>query len=639
MGALLRLLLLTIAATLLLIAPARADIPFAPCPDSGFEAFGCATVTVPLDRSGAVPGTVPLFVRRLQPEGAAGPTQHAVVGLAGGPGQAAAPLARSFAISLASALGDRDLLVFDQRGTGRSDPLVCPSLGRSGTEAAVIARCATELGPRRAFHRSVDSVDDLEALRVAGGYAKLTIYGVSYGTKVALDYAARYPQNVERLVLDSVVPPEGPDPLLRASLTASRRMLAELCGNGACRRATPDVTADVSRLAARTTAARGSYVDGRGRRQRATLRGSTLYSLFQAGDLNPVVRAQLPAAMRSALQRDPTPLLRLAVSVFGAPGGSQVPEQSSNNAVFLATACEETLLPWDRAASLRDRVAQAGRALAAQPASAFAPFTRATVATVGLLRLCQGWPNATPAPAAPGALPDVPVLLLNGTADLRTPLEDAQRVAAAFPQGQLVGVPFVGHSVLGSDPSGCAGAAVAGFFNGTGVAPCGAGRPFVAPIARAPRSVNGLGTTGTVRGKPGRTLTAVLRTADDALLQVLNARVGNGATRIGGMRRGIILRRGESILLRGVEFVPGVRVSGVLAEDRSMRVTVAGRAAARGTVAIDTSRVLTGRLGGKRFRLTPRPGAARAGARRGWLLDLEPRDVLPRPALVRAAAG
>ena len=44
------------------------------------------------------------------------------------------------------------------------------------------------------------------------GYEKLVLYGTSYGTKVALEYAERYPENVEALVLDSVVLPEGPEP-------------------------------------------------------------------------------------------------------------------------------------------------------------------------------------------------------------------------------------------------------------------------------------------------------------------------------------------------------------------------------------------------------------------------------------------
>ena len=53
-------------------------------------------------------------------------------------------------------------------------------------------------------------MQDIEAIRQALGYEKLVLYGTSYGTKVALEYAERYPEHVEALVLDSVVPPERP---------------------------------------------------------------------------------------------------------------------------------------------------------------------------------------------------------------------------------------------------------------------------------------------------------------------------------------------------------------------------------------------------------------------------------------------
>ena len=56
------------------------------------------------------------------------------------------------------------------------------------------------------------------------------LYGVSYGTKVALDYAAKYPANVEALVLDSVVPPEGPTSSNARPSTTMPRALRELCG-------------------------------------------------------------------------------------------------------------------------------------------------------------------------------------------------------------------------------------------------------------------------------------------------------------------------------------------------------------------------------------------------------------------------
>ena len=83
------------------------------------------------------------------------------------------------------------------------------------------------MGPTRSFFTTADSVADIEAIRVAGGYEKLVLYGTSYGTKLAEEYAQDYPSHVEALVLDSVVPPNGPDPLNRATFAAIPRILTQ----------------------------------------------------------------------------------------------------------------------------------------------------------------------------------------------------------------------------------------------------------------------------------------------------------------------------------------------------------------------------------------------------------------------------
>ena len=95
-------------------APGADAFAFRSCP--GSPGFSCASLPVPLDRGGAVPGTISLSLERRPAD--AGPSRRAVVALAGGPGQAALPLGEYAARALAPALGDRDLIVFDQRGTG-----------------------------------------------------------------------------------------------------------------------------------------------------------------------------------------------------------------------------------------------------------------------------------------------------------------------------------------------------------------------------------------------------------------------------------------------------------------------------------------------------------------------------------------
>jgi hypothetical protein len=257
--------------------PASAAVAWAPCTEPRFQAFECGTLAVPLDRAGGRRrhdrAVRPTAAGTEQPDGV-GRRRHR-----GGPGQPATPIAVNFATALASGLQDRDLLVFDQRGTGRSGALACRSLRRGGGGVRIVRGCADELGARRGFYRTSDSVADLEDLRREAGYERVALYGVSYGTKVALDYAAAFPARTERLLLDSVVPPEGPDALGRSSFAATRRILREQCAAGRCRSATPDPVGDVRRLsparvacAAPTPTAAGAAGPPRPRAARCTSR-------------------------------------------------------------------------------------------------------------------------------------------------------------------------------------------------------------------------------------------------------------------------------------------------------------------------------------------------------------------------------
>lgn len=628
------------AALLLTPAAAQAQIGWTPCPDEGFSAFECATSPQPLDHANPASAKVNLFVRRLKPEGQAAPSATAVVALAGGPGQAAAPLAAEFATELAPGLKTRDLLVFDQRGTGRSGRLECDALEGRGSTVRVVGACANELGARRGFYRTADTVEDIEALRLQAGYRQLTFYGVSYGTKVAQDYAARYPQNVERLILDSVVPPEGQDTLEKSSFRAVSRVLNELCSGNRCRGATPDAVADIRTLVRRGKAIRGTYIDSRGRRARGTLYPEDLYIMLRAGDLNPAWRALMPGAVRAAVRGDERPLLQLGVETFGAPSGSQTPDDGDTTTLYLATTCEEAPFPWQRTSPLNARRAELDQRIRTEQPAAFAPFNRATIKASTTFALCIGWPNASPAPAAPPAtLPQIPTLILNGTGDIRTPVEDAAAVAARIPGATLVQVPFVGHSVVGSDPSGCAGAAIAGFFNGQGVTPCPDARPLVSPLVRPPLSFGSLRAT-VYQGRVGRTVTAVLGTYTDALTRGLGAQLSGETGRIGGLRGGTIQTSGSSVRLRGVTFVPGVTVSGTIKVQGSTTFTVRGSRAARGRVTLTDDGRITGTLGGRKIRLASSAqaraaSAAGAAASAAALAQAMP----PHPALVRAAAS
>src|SRR5262249_26909402 len=181
MGLIRRLVL----AAVLAAEPALAALDFAPCTESGHEAFDCATLDVPLDRAGVAPGTITLSVERLREEG---PARPILIALAGGPGQSATSFASTFAQVFGDALDRYQLVVFDQRGTGRSGVLDCPPL-RSKYSKANITQCGLDLGAAASFYTTADSVLDLDAVRTALGVEQVVVAGVSYGTHVALEYA------------------------------------------------------------------------------------------------------------------------------------------------------------------------------------------------------------------------------------------------------------------------------------------------------------------------------------------------------------------------------------------------------------------------------------------------------------------
>jgi pimeloyl-ACP methyl ester carboxylesterase len=625
-------------------APEAQALTFSVCPQD--PDFTCTTVPVPLDRGGTVPGTISLSVERRQ----SGLTQSssAVLALAGGPGQAANPLADFIAKAIAPALRTRDLIVYDQRGTGRSDPLNCPALNSAeafeSDSAAALGKlgetCALQLGPARGAFTTQESVQDIEAIRQALGYEKLVLYGTSYGTKVALEYAERYPQNVEALVLDSVVLPEGPEPFSVSTFQALPSVLGELCSAGACAHITSDPLGDIARLTARLRkhSLSGSVYDGSGHRHNARLSELDLLGILQAGDLNPALRALLPAAVQSALHGDPDPLLRLNLLSEGltpnvplSPHHTQAEREASeeeNNALFLATSCEEKDFPWQRTATPATRQVEALAALHAMPSSDFFPFDATTAWEDSLIPDCLDWPDAAPAPPAPGALPNVPTLLLSGAQDLRTPTSNARTIAARIPDAQLLVVPYTGHSVLGSDLSGCAEAAVGAFFAGAAVQPCKPTSDVFSPTPITPTKLADVEPVPGLGGNPGRTLTAVLDTLVDLERQAIgatlqaNQQLPSGSS-FGGLHGGYAKLSGSAVNLHDFTFVPGVQLSGTLptagGKIHGITVHVAGDSAARGTVVIASGQRATGTLGGRRFDVSTanarlsRHGSAPAG--------------------------
>lgn len=597
-------------------------VAFTPCADA--PGFGCAHLTVPLDPGGPTPGTVTLSIERKV--AVTGTATTAVVGLAGGPGQSAIPFAEDFAQTVSTALGTRDLIVFDQRGTGTSGALSCPALANpniNNPSATLVDTCGTQLGPTRGYYTTDDSVADIEAIREALGYSQLVIYGTSYGTKVALRYAEQHPAQTAGLVLDSTVEPNGPDVYSADSFAAIPGMLANLCADNACA-AIGDPMSDLTTVVTRLNAApvHTSVITPEGRVHRMKLTSDDVFNVMISGDLDPLLRANLPAALHAAAHRDYALLAALSVI-------ANEPEGGVDTELYLATVCEELPFPWTRGGSPSTLAAQALSAFEALPSTTFAPFTAKTAYDESGAPNCAGWPFVTPGPeSTSGTLPNVPALIISGEEDMRTPTADAAQVAAAIPDATLLKVPNTGHSVLGTEPTNCAQNAVNAFFNGTPIAQCtttkipGDLRPTPVP----PQTIAQLHLAPGTSGLPGRTVTAVLDTLDQSLDfgvdEFLSGSSLTATVRFGGLRSGWGSFSLRGLRLHDYSYIPGVEVSGFddALKSTDFTLTVRGSKAASGELTFSKKhKTITGTIGNVSISTTEKAlqtaaGIARASA-------------------------
>ena len=479
------LLLVAIAATC--SVPATAAAASAPCPAAPLGK--CFSLTVPLDRSGTVPGTIRLRAAKIASRR---PLLPPVIGLTGGPGQAGVSYTDTYDFIVPMA--NRDLVMIDQRGTGASGLLRCPNLERPGRRFPRGGRgeaCAQHLGVRRSFYTSVDSAEDIEALRIRLGAPQIAFYALSYGTRVAVEYARRYPQRVDRMILDSPVALDAPDSLARETLEAVPRVLRTICSTG-CYGAEEHPVSDMRRLVARLRRAPIRHVFAPGRFVAVNV--DDLARLLRGADLEPEFMRRIPEAVRAALVGNYLPLVRLRLERRGPGNRDSVAEL--NPTISTVTQCEEATLAWDHAATPEQRRIQARAALDATPDAIFKVFDRPTALNLGLLRLCGRWPaRERVIPPSPPLPTTVPTLILSGDLDLRTPLENARRLADAL-NGRVVVEPGAGHFALYFGFDGCTRPAVKAFLANRTVPTCRRGGSVAIGAARARAAVAAGGALG-----------------------------------------------------------------------------------------------------------------------------------------------
>lgn len=186
-------------------------------------------------------------------------TKEPLMFLAGGPGQAATELAAHIRRVFTEVRKTRDIILVDQRGTGKSSALQCDDTIEKTqniyTSSIVdlnvqdIRECISTFTQEMSEYNSENAIRDFDAVRAALGYEMINVYGGSYGTRAALVYMRMFPQHLRSVVLDSVGPIEVPIGAFGQSAAQSFKALVENChAEAACQKAFPNIESEFQQV-------------------------------------------------------------------------------------------------------------------------------------------------------------------------------------------------------------------------------------------------------------------------------------------------------------------------------------------------------------------------------------------------------
>jgi pimeloyl-ACP methyl ester carboxylesterase len=184
------------------------------------------------------------------------PAPDPIFFIPGGPGEAATESFVVVASGFEQLWQKRDIILVDQRGTGDSNPLKCPTspgeplpeaADGSGNDTAAMAQslrsCLDSLDADPRFYTTAIAMQDLDRVREVLGYETINLYGASYGTRAALAYMRQYPEHVRTAVLDGVAPTNwalGPSAAAN-SQRALDALFARCAADPTCHKAYPDL--------------------------------------------------------------------------------------------------------------------------------------------------------------------------------------------------------------------------------------------------------------------------------------------------------------------------------------------------------------------------------------------------------------
>ena len=433
---------------------------FTPCtlaPDFGTQTVDaqCSHLQVPENRAAPNGRQIDLAIAWLPAKGDAKPDPMFM--LAGGPGQSALESFPGIAPAFAEVRKKRDIILVDQRGTGGSNKLICEDAeGKSavveGDDYSLAAargfaeRCAATLSKHAdlRFYSTTDAIQDLDAVRAAIGAAQINLMGVSYGTRVAQQYAKRYPSHTRTVTIDGIVPNTlilGNE--MARNLERSLDSQFSRCATSpGCEQKLGNPRARLNALMSllKTAPPTVHYRDAvTGEAKEEKLTAGHIASLARMFAYAPAVAGLLPLELNEAAQGRYEPLMALS-KLLSSTIGDQI-----MHGMQLSVLCTED------AAEMKSDPADADSLIG--------------VDMIDTLRTqCAVWPHGQrPADFRQPLTGPLPVLILSGEFDPVTPPRYGDEVQRALPNSRHLIVRGQGHNVL---PVGCMPKLFASFVDG-----------------------------------------------------------------------------------------------------------------------------------------------------------------------------
>jgi pimeloyl-ACP methyl ester carboxylesterase len=369
---------------------------------------------------------------------------------AGGPGQAVTEVFPALYGTLFRIHEKRDIVLVDQRGTGKSNPLRCIDPEDETVEdervISLLKECPDKLAADLRFYTTDIAMQDLDRVRSALGYESINLFGVSYGTRAALVYLKMFPEHVRSVILDAIVNPEFI--LFQDAAQDGQRALDlffQRCeANAACHSNFPNLESEFQALLQKVEETPVDITMAHpvtGKPLDLTITRTTFTNIIFNTLYVPDLVAMLPLAIHQAYaEENYAPLITQAYLV----------DAGIYDGMFYAVACTE-----DAPLLSSQELEQQGEE------SLFAGSART------FLDVCTAWPSREPPEVVHSLVSsDVPVLMLSGAADPITPPQHAEQLSRSLDNDLHLIFDDMGH---GNSSNHCAAQIIDKFIDSASI--------------------------------------------------------------------------------------------------------------------------------------------------------------------------